>query len=155
MPELSMSELAGRWRELHDARAECEAAAKSLKEAEDAAAEAILARLAESGMRSAGIPGVGTVAKKVNLRVHLTDHQLMAGFMLKRLSEAAMAGKPLVDHLVLQKAAAQSEMLDWARGRLAEGEDPDNPDALNRVLGPVGFAARAVESLTFSKERGK
>ena len=155
MPEITFPELADRWRRLHESRMECEATVKALKEAEDAAASSVLSWMAANGQRAASVPGMGTLSSKVNMRIHMVDHELMADFLYKRLKAAEANGWPLVDHLVLQKAAAQSEMLDWARKRLPEGEDAGDPEALNRVLNPVGFAARAVETLGFAKERGK
>jgi hypothetical protein len=153
MPEMTLPELIRKWYELRDARLECETAAKAVGKSEDAAADAILRWLAASGQRSAGVPGFGTVARKVNIRVQSTDHERMAEFLYQRLQAAKVAGQPLVDHLVLQKAAAQAEMLEWARGKLPADADPGDPEVLNAVLGPAGFTARAVESLHFSRER--
>lgn len=155
MSALTLPDLVARWKELRDARMECESAAKALAGPESEAANTVLQWLAASGQRAASLPGLGTVASKTNIRVYLTDHKLMAEFMLRRLQDAAERGESLVDHLVLQKAAAQSEMLDWARRGIGPEDDGSDPDVLNRVLNPLGFAAKAVESLHFTKEKSK
>ena len=155
MSKVTFVDVAERLQRLREARLECETTCKALKEAENEAAAAVLSWMTANGTCSAKVPGLGTMSRKIDIRVHLSDPALMADFMFKRLSDAHAEGKPLTDHLVLQKTAAQTEMINYARGRLPEGADPNDPASLNKVLEPVGFSARAVESLHFSKERAK
>jgi hypothetical protein len=152
---MSLPELTGLWKDLRDRRLACAAAADSLKELEDKAARSVLAWLAANGQKSASIRGLGTVASKINIRVHVGDQERMAGFLYRRLKEAEAGGAPLSDNLVLQRTAAQSELLSWARARLEGGADPDDPSVLNQLLNPLGFTASAVESLHFTKEKSK
>ena len=155
---MGLPALVAKWIEIRDQRLELDSISKLLKDGpEKEAADAVTAWLAIHNLRNASCPGLGTAAIRRDTRVELEDHALMARFLRDSLNEAAERGEPLLDRLCLQKRAAQGEMLDYAKRILSERgagkADLDDADKLNEILNPLGFSARCVESLHFTKER--
>ena len=153
-----LPELIAAWAELREQRLELEHLADEIKNGPEAAAsDSVLAWLASSGLKHAACPGLGTAAIRRDIRVDVEDHALMANHLRNSLNEAHERGEPLLDRLCLQRRAAQGSMLDHARAILERAGHPkdafEDIDKLNNILKPLGFVARGVESLHFTKER--
>jgi hypothetical protein len=94
------------WLELRNLRLKNEKVAEEIKKGVEAQAEArILSWLAQHGVSSSRVAGLGTVARRGNLTVMLTDADEAWGFMYDQIKQAESAGAPLTNHLFLQKRA--------------------------------------------------
>lgn len=84
-----------------------DAKVKELKEKEDEAKAALVTEMNASGMPSVRLDGLGRFVIKTSIRYDITNINLLARAMLRRMVDNGQAGRPLSDGLLLQKRPAK------------------------------------------------
>jgi spore germination protein YaaH len=149
---MTIDELVSDWRGLIATRKELDEAIASVKEQENLCETRIrqyLDRLNVKGLKLS----CGTVTKSTRTTVRVRDAERVCETMFAQMKEAAANGEPLVNHLLLNKAAAQNKMLEYAREVLQANGLPENTNELNSILGPMGFDTDIRDTLHFAKQR--
>jgi hypothetical protein len=143
------------WRELYAARQELERVSDEIKKHEDNVTAKIIDHMSVHGQDGVKLPdGVGTVTKVIRKTVFMKDAETACKFMYENMKEAAEKGTPFVNHLITQKQAHQSKVMDWAKARLeADNLNPNDFNNLQKILNSAGFDIHETVKLHFAQAR--
>jgi hypothetical protein len=151
-----IDDLVARWREMIAVRKEAEDAISDLKKQEAIYEADILSYINELGHTGVKLSnGLGTITKSQRVSVRFGDDpELVCKSMFDEMSQALNDGRPLVNGLLLNKAAASTKLLDRARDILKTKGLEENPINLNDVLNPLGFYVEVKDVIHFASSRG-
>ena len=151
-----IDDLVARWREMIAVRKEAEDAISDLKKQEAICEADILRYINELGHTGVKLSnGLGTITKSQRVSVSFGDDpELVCRSMFDEMSQAANNGQPLVNGLLLNKAAASTKLLDRARDILKAKGLEEHPLNLNDVLNPLGFYVEVKDVIHFASSRG-
>ena len=138
------------WRAVFEARREAEAAAEQCRKREKELQAEIMEHMILTGQRSVGLPEC-TVSIKARNTGTLMEHEKACRFMYEGMKAAEAEGSPLVNHLVLQKRAAQNDMLDWAKEDLKRRGVAEDFNSIKDTLNSVGFDYQTANELSYAK----
>lgn len=100
----SLNELVGAYVEARNQRLELEKEAEGIKkDTEEPLKAQILQVMAVQGLKSANVEGLGRVVCKETSHYEIQNIEALAFQMLKVMVEAAQAGRPVSDGLLLQR----------------------------------------------------
>ena len=101
---MNLTSLANEYIAVRTQRLELEKQAKELAHGREAELrQAILLEMSAQGFKSVNLEGVGRVVSKETKHYEIKDIELLARGMFRAMLEAAQAGRPFSDGLLLQK----------------------------------------------------
>jgi hypothetical protein len=140
--------------ELVSIRKEAEDAIKTLKAEEVLIEGQIMEYLDRQGTTGVKLPSGWSISKSQRASVRFGDDpELVCQTMLAEMIEARDNGTPLVNALLLNRAAASTKLLDRAREELKAKGLPETAQNLNNILRPLGFYADVKDVLHFTAAR--